>query len=212
MADCDHPGCDGDDNLPNTCNFCDGQFCADHRLPEKHYCVPEKPAPESSPEFRDTDTDDERSSASPGTGTQTHPDKRRPSSSDPPTARSPAVETKHATQRTGRDSKSRASLSDRLDTTKARLAYGVRRFRYYIWRTVGIGMTLTKYAALLAIISVAVIGALGIVQPGLLTPLSDAGLPVPDGGAPSSTGVEPHQPASQPVSLVEVEPERRPRQ
>jgi hypothetical protein len=51
-------------------------------------------------------------------------------------------------------------------------------------------MTLTKYAALLAIISVAVIGALGIVQPGLLTPLSDAGLPVPGGGAASSTGIE----------------------
>ncbi|WP_166033584.1 CAP domain-containing protein [Haloplanus aerogenes] len=78
---------------------------------------------------------------------------------------------------------------------QSRLAYGVRRLRYYVWRTVGIGLTLTKYAVILAVIAFAVIGALSIVQPGLLTPLSDAGLPVPDGGESSPTGVE-QSPAS----------------
>jgi uncharacterized protein YkwD len=55
---------------------------------------------------------------------------------------------------------------------------------------VGIATTLTKYTAILAIIALAVVGALAIYQPGLLTPLSDAGLPVPDGGDSAPAGVE----------------------
>lgn len=141
MADCDHPGCTGDDNLPNTCNFCDGQFCAEHRLPEKHYCVPEKPAPESSPEFRDTDTEEEQRA----TGQQSSRSERRPSSRDPPTARSPAVKTKDPEHTNDDDKKPLGRLRGSAKRLKSRLRYGSRRLRYYIWRTVGIGMTLTKY-------------------------------------------------------------------
>lgn len=37
MADCDV--CEGDDNLPNRCRYCDGVFCVEHRLPEAHDCA-----------------------------------------------------------------------------------------------------------------------------------------------------------------------------
>ncbi len=30
--------CGVDENLPFTCNYCGGTFCADHRLPESHAC------------------------------------------------------------------------------------------------------------------------------------------------------------------------------
>jgi uncharacterized protein YkwD len=197
MADCDHPGCDGDDNLPNTCNFCNGQFCSEHRLPEKHYCVPEKPAPGSSPEFRETDSDSAADTADQRTSTQQHDSgdrastrEHRPSSRNPPTARSPAVETKRPERASDDGAEIGTTLRDSAAQLKFRLAYGLRRARYYVWRTFEIGLTLTKYAALLAIVALAVIGTLGIVEPGLLAPLSDAGLPVSEGGEPSPMGVE----------------------
>lgn len=186
MADCDHPGCDGDDNLPHTCNFCTGQFCAEHRLPEKHYCVPKKPTQDSSPDFRETDDGEEQQASSPPTATSDRMSsgEQRPSSRDPPTAKSPAVETKDdepVYRRRSEDTTSSWGLRNRA-------GYAIRRVRYYIWRTVGAGLTLAKYAAILAVVALAVIGAAAIIQPSLLAPLSDAGVPVPEGENPSETG------------------------
>ena len=30
--------CDGDEELPNRCNYCNGVFCVERRLPESHDC------------------------------------------------------------------------------------------------------------------------------------------------------------------------------
>lgn len=38
MGGCDVIGCEGDENLPYTCNECGGKFCSVHRLPENHNC------------------------------------------------------------------------------------------------------------------------------------------------------------------------------
>lgn len=36
MAKCDH--CGRDENMPYNCGYCNGTFCAEHRLPESHDC------------------------------------------------------------------------------------------------------------------------------------------------------------------------------
>jgi len=60
---------------------------------------------------------------------------------------------------------------------------------------VGIVLTVTKYAVILAIIALAVVGAAAVFQPGLLEPLADSGVPVlgdgtSAGGQSAGDGIE----------------------
>ncbi len=36
MGDCDR--CSGDDGISYSCNYCSGEYCSTHRLPENHHC------------------------------------------------------------------------------------------------------------------------------------------------------------------------------
>jgi len=47
---CEH--CEVTGNLPYTCSYCGGSFCAAHRLPEKHDCPGLVDATTLGPEFR----------------------------------------------------------------------------------------------------------------------------------------------------------------
>lgn len=179
MAECDHPGCDGDDKLPNDCNFCGGQFCVRHRLPEKHYCVPEKPAPDDSPDFRDArsgrdaDADDASPTGDVTTSGEAANDdqptqQRLPSSHDPPSSSAPAVETTNSTDdddtEGGAAGGTSMSLRDHVPTVS----------RGSLEETIG---TVVLTTLKISIVVLAVLGAVAVFQPGLLEPLGVSGGP-----------------------------------
>lgn len=183
MADCDHPGCDGDDNLPNQCNFCSGRFCADHRLPEKHYCIPEKPTQESSPDFRKADAEGQDDDTLTSVSTEhDYPPTRSPnspSSTEAPTSRSPPVQTKTESEPEANGGPPAATqVRNGLAQMWSQAAFRMRRLRYYCWRTVGIAWTLTKYAALLALVAAIATVTLSTFAPAALNALPGGGSPV----------------------------------
>lgn len=271
MADCHHSGCDGDGGLAYTCNFCGGRFCADHRLPEKHFCIPKKPTQDSSPDFReanksddtdskrrshpaeaardtgnepprrhrstdyseaekDTDSDNDDDTDDPtatddadDTGDEPTPDitetadtdahdepasdddagdtgdsedsnrsesstspqrdtsssTPRPSRRDPPTSRSPPVKTKSEPAADGGPPPATQTRNG-LARLGSQVANWVRRLWDSIWRTVGVALTLTKYALLLAVVALAAVGALSVFAPGVVDGFNQGGPTVSD--------------------------------
>lgn len=53
MNECEIDGCE-ETELVSACNYCEGGFCSEHRLPENHSCPQVKIARSHGPDFRTT--------------------------------------------------------------------------------------------------------------------------------------------------------------